>query len=62
MQYGILGLECTVTLSVSGGASTDATISGLTNNVIYRIAVAAANNGGIGVYNKFSMVKTDGKS
>ena len=62
MQYGLLGLDCTVTLSVSGGASTEATISVLTNNVIYSIAVAAVNSAGIGVYSNPIMVQTDGKS
>ena len=62
MRYGLLGLDCTVTFSVSGGASTEATISGLPNNVTYSIAVAAVNSAGIGVYSNPIMVQTDGKS
>ena len=62
VQYGILDFECTVTLSVLGGATTEATISGLTKSVTYSIAVAAVNSVGIGVYSNPIMVEMDGKN
>ena len=61
VQYGIVGFGCAVTLSVSGGTSTEATISGLTNNYTYSITVAAVNNVGIGKYSEIITVDMNGK-
>ena len=50
MRYGIQGSGSTQIESVSGGATTEATISGLTPSTNYVIYIAAVNNAGIGVY------------
>ena len=50
VRYGVQGSGSTQTESVSGGAATEATISGLAAATNYSIAVAAVNSAGTGVY------------
>ena len=50
VQYGVQGSGRTQTESVSGGATTEATISGLASATNYTIEVAAVNSVGTGVY------------
>jgi len=61
VRYGVQGSGSTQTESVSGGASTEATISGLEAGTIYDIEVAAANMVGTGVYSDPLTVLTSGK-
>ena len=58
MRYGIQGSGSTQNESVSGGATTEATISGLTSSTSYVIEVAAVNSAGIGVYSDPLTVET----
>ena len=58
MRYGVQGSGSTQTVSVSGGATTEAIISGLTQNNIYIIEMAAANNAGLGMYSGQIAVET----
>ena len=50
VRYGVQGSGSTQTESVSGGATTEATISGLESATNYTIEVAAENSAGTGVY------------
>ena len=50
MRYGMQGSERTLTMNVSGGASTDVTIFGLNAATTYLIEVAAVNSVGPGKY------------
>ena len=50
MRYGVQGSGSIQTESVSGGATTEATFSGLTKDTSYGIEVAAVNSAGVGVY------------
>ena len=50
VRYGVQGSGSTHTESVSGGATTEATISGLESATNYSIEVAAMNSAGTGVY------------
>ena len=50
VRYGVQGSGSTQTLSVSGSATTEATISGLESVAYYSIEVAAVNSAGTGVY------------
>jgi len=50
VQYGVQGIGSTQTESVSGGATIEATISGLEPATNYSIEVAAVNSAGTGVY------------
>ena len=50
VRYGVQGSGSTQTESVSGGAATEATISGLTKDTSYEIEVAGVNSAGVGVY------------
>ena len=52
------GSGSTQTVSISGGAATEATITGLTPSTIYVIEVAAVNSAGIGVYSDPLTVET----
>ena len=58
MRYGVQGSGSTQTESVSGGATTEATISGLTPFTSYVIAIAAVNSAGTGVYSEPLTVET----
>ena len=58
VQYGVQGSGSTQTESVSGGATTDATISGLTKDTSYDIELAAENSAGVGVYSDPLLVGT----
>ena len=60
--YGVQGSGSTQTESVLGGATTEATISGLTHSTTYEIEVAAVNSAGTGVYSNSITAETDGKS
>ena len=62
VRYGVQGSGSTQTESVSGGATTEATISGLTHSTTYEIEVAAVNSAGTGVYSNSITAETDGKS
>ena len=50
VRYRVQEYESTQTESVSGGATTHATIPGLTPSTSYVIEIAAVNSAGIGVY------------
>ena len=50
VQYEVMGSGDTQTMPVSGAATTQTTISGLTPSTTYSIEVAAVNNAGTGVY------------
>ena len=58
VRYGVQGSGSTQTESVSGGATTEATIFGLTHSTTYEIEVAAVNSAGIGVYSEPLTVET----
>ena len=58
VRYGVQGSGSTQTESVSGGATTEATISGLTPSTSYVIDIAAVNSAGIGVYSESLTVET----
>ena len=60
VQYGIAGRGTTLTLSVSGGNTTNITIVGLNTATNYSIEVAAMNSVGIGVYSTPVYVITKG--
>ena len=61
MRYGVEGSEITQTLSVPGGDTTKATISGLNSFTNYSIEVAAVNNAGYGVYSNSTTERTIGE-
>ena len=50
VQYEVMGSGNTQTMPVSGAATTQTTISGLTPSTNYSVQVAAESTGGIGVY------------
>ena len=61
VRYGVQGSGITQTESVSGGATTEATISGLTHSTTYSIEVAAVNSAGTGSYSSSITAETDGE-
>ena len=61
MRYGVQGNGVTQTVSVSGGAVTEITISGLHSSTNYSFEVAAVNNAGIGMYSDPLVITTEGK-
>ena len=61
VRYGVQGSGSTPTESVSGGATTEATISGLAAATSYDIEVAAVNSAGTGVYSDPLTVLTSGE-
>ena len=52
MRYGVQGDGSALAVNVSGGATTETTISGLDSSANYSIEVAAVNNAGIGAYSR----------
>ena len=60
VRYGVQGSGSTQTESVSGGAITEATISGLAAGTNYATEVAAVNSAGTGVYSDPLTVLTPG--
>ena len=62
VRYGVQGSGSTQTESVSGGATTEVTISGLTHFTSYSIDVAAVNSAGTGEYSNSITAETDGES
>ena len=58
VQYGVQGNVSTQTMSVSVGATREATISGLDSDTTYSIEVAGENSVGIGVYSDPLVVDT----
>ena len=58
VRYGVQGSGSTQTESVSGGTTTEITISELTQDTSYTIVVAAVNSAGIGVYSDSLPVDT----
>ena len=58
VRYEVQGSGSTQTVSVSGGSTTEASISGLTPSTNYSIEVAAVNNAGTGVYSDPVIVET----
>ena len=48
-------------MNVSGGATTEGTISGLHSSTAYIIEVAAVNSAGTGMYSRRSTVSTLGE-
>ena len=61
VRYRVQGSGRTQTVSVSGGAVTETTISGLDFATNYSIEVAAVNNAGIGVYSDTIVFTTKSK-
>jgi len=61
VRYGVQGSGSTQTESVSGGATTEDTISGLAAGTNYDIEVAAVNMVGTGVYSDPLTVLTSGE-
>ena len=61
VRYGVQGSGSTQIVNISGGATTETTISGLTPSTSYSLAVAAVNSAGIGVYTDLLNVTTDSK-
>ena len=59
--YGEQGHVSMKTMSVVGENTMEATIHGLTSNVIYSVSVAAVNSGGLGAYSHPFMVLVAGK-
>ena len=58
VQYGVQESGSTQTMSVSGGATTEGTLSELNAATIYSIEVAAMNNVGTGVYSNLTTTTT----
>ena len=58
MRYRVQGNENVQTVNVSGGTTTNVTLSGLTPSTCYVIEIAAVNSAGIGVYSEPLTVKT----
>ena len=61
VKYGVQVGNGTQTVNVSGGATTEAIISGLTKNTNYAIEVAAVNSAGIGKYSLSTTATTSSK-
>ena len=61
VRYGVQGSGGTQTVSISGSAVTETTISGLDFSTNYSIEVAAVNNAGIGTYSDPRVFTTEGK-
>ena len=61
VRYRVQGSGSTQTESVSGGATTEATISELQPSTNYSIEVAAVNSAGTGVYSDSLSALTSGK-
>ena len=62
VQYGVQGSGSTQTMSVTGGATTETTITGLTPSTTYSVKVAAVNTINTGEYSDLLSVITEGKS
>ena len=62
VQYGVQGSGSSQTVSVSGGATTETTITGLTPSTTYSIEVAAMNTINTGEYSDSLSVITEGKT
>ena len=62
VQYGVQGSGTTQTMSVTGGDTTEATISGLMSSTTYSIEVAAVNTINTGEYSDPLSAITEGKS
>ena len=60
VRYGIQGDGSTQTVSVSGGDTSESTISGLDSSTSYVIEVAAVNSAGTGTYSSPITETTDG--
>ena len=60
VRYGVQGDGSTQTVSVSGGDTTETTISGLDSSTNYTIEVAAVNSAGTGVYSNAVYQLTQG--
>ena len=58
VRYGVQGSGSTQTESVSGGAATQVTITGLTPSTSYVVDIAAVNSAGTGVYSEPLTVET----
>ena len=50
VQYGVVGSESTLTVSISEASVTKATVSTIKTHANYSIEVAAVNSAGTGVY------------
>ena len=58
VQYKVMGSGNTQTMNVTGGGTTQTTISGLTPSTDYSIQVAAVNSAGTGVYSNPVLQRT----
>ena len=58
VQYGEVGSGSTQTMPVSGGSSTETTISGLMPSTVYSVQVAAMNSAGTGPYTSPLTIET----
>ena len=61
VRYRVQGDGSTQTVRVSGGDTTETTISGLHSFTTYAIEVAAVNGAGTGPYSSPISERTDGK-
>ena len=61
LQYVKEGSGSKQTVNVSGGATTEGTISGLQSSTAYIIEVAAVNSAGTGMYSRRSSFSTLGE-
>ena len=62
VQFRVQGSEYTQRKNVAGAASTKVTLTGLAENSIYCIEVAAVNSEGTGEYSIFTTGRTSGKN
>ena len=60
MEYVVHGTGSYQTLNVSGGVTTETTISGLKPSTIYWIKVVAVNSAGSGAYSDSASFRTSG--
>ena len=61
MLYEVQGSGSTQNVSISGGAISEATISGLKHGTAYAIELAAKTSAGIGVYSDIVYSLTSGE-
>ena len=61
MQYGVVENGSKQAVTISGGSTTEATISSLMSSTAYLVRVAAENSAGIGVYSDYLIVHTKSK-
>ena len=58
MRYGVQGSGTTQTVSISGGATYQDTISETSSGTVYAIEVAVINSASTGIYSYITIVRT----